>query len=453
MGTLNRALRSSPNILKNSIYKIIPFGHRYGKNFKKKLEELIENESLPLSDLKIIQKVNLTLTLIDAFYFVPYYKKIFNDISVRSDDINNDPFNVLEKMPYLTKDIIKRNFNDLQTIKKEEKFTTIHTSGSTGSPMKINIPKSLFEIEAAYQERSWRSHGPSLFFNKSVWIKRWIPSPGEPIYNEDKERRWLMLSPYHISQETIEQYVDLINGYKAPCLVGYPSSIYILALNMKKKNLKFKNIKSIHVASESILPEWREKTLEITGIPMKTHYGMMEKSSFFHQCSNTDFYHENLEYGFTDILDNGEVVITGFINKVQPFIKYKIGDIAIKNEGNQKCLCGSNLPLTVKDFIGRSDDILESPDGRMFPPVNFYTFFHKINGVEFFRVSQVEKDYVLVEIVASSDTKKIENMVRKELDKRFLDSFKYEINFVDEIIRSTDSGKIHCVRNLTRRQI
>jgi len=254
----------------------------------------------------------------------------------------------------------------------------------------------------------------------------------------------MYLSAYHLSKDNIEDYVSMINSYNSELLVAYPSSIYILALLMENNNLKLKNIKYIHTASEKMLPQWSNKVEEVLGIKPKSHYGMMEKVSMFFQCDHSDMYHESLEYGVTEIVDN-YVVGTGFLNYTMPFIRYKTNDVATKNTKNKKCKCGRGLPLSVKDFDGRSDDILITKDGRYIPAVNFYTMMYKLNNIDMFQIIQRKRNKIDVNIKVKEKFNQ-EKKLKKELENR-LGSIKLNINYVDNIERDKNTQKIRCIVN------
>lgn len=457
MGTLNRLIRKTHGPLKSFIYKRVPFGYRYGPTFRRTLREVTDRDTWSLIDLFTYQREQLSLILQDA-YTAPFYRRIFDTIKVGLTDIKLYPSRVLEMMPVLTRQDVRENGRDLITSYGHSlppsRVDVLHTSGSTGQALMFCCGKELYEKEAAFQERAWLSHGPSLYFGRSVWIKRWIPSAGEPLFYEDKERQWLCCSPYHISLGTIAQYVNAINAYKAPCLVGYPSSIYILALALREANLRLPHIRSIHVASEMALPQWKETVFEIMGVPMKTHYGMMEKSAFFHQCRSTNEYHESVDYGMTEITSNNRVLITGFLNRAQPFIKYQIGDMATRTRVRVDCPCGSKLPITVSSFDGRSDDILVAPDGRRLPPVNFYTMFYRIYGVRFFQIRQPSSSTLLVSVVPEDDARleALRIQILASLRDRWGTEGNIELNFVSNIDRDFTSGKFRCIRYEVKEQ-
>ena len=209
-------------------------------------------------------------------------------------------------------------------------------------------------------------------------------------------------------------------------------------------------VKAIHVASEKILPEWKDKIESIIGIKVKAHYGQMEKVSFFYQTESSDNYTEALEYGVTEFehdKDTGEhtVIGTGFLNYAMPFIRYRLNDTATLLDSSKQT---SGLPQSVSDFNGRCDDILTSMDGSEIPGVNFYTMMYKIKGVKMFQIRQVKPDLVYADIVPDSGffSTETEGQVEKGLKQR-LGNINIMIRLKDEIDRNEKTGKIRCILN------
>tara|TARA_B100000579_G_C22822620_1_gene851460 strand:- start:681 stop:1994 length:1314 start_codon:yes stop_codon:yes gene_type:complete len=431
------------HFFKKLYYDIVPFHRRYGKEFKKTLDIIEETQWYSLKELKQYQLNQLNKLLNHSYETVPYYTKVFKDLNLTPDDINSTKD--LSKLPILTKDIIRNNWDDLQSTKSyTEKVYNFSTSGSTGNPLTFLGNDDVYKREAAFILRAYRSHGANLYDTKSIWLRRYVPGKNEPLYKYDDELKRMYLSAYHLSKDNIEDYVSMINSYNSELLVAYPSSIYILALLMENNNLKLKNIKYIHTASEKMLPQWSNKVEEVLGIKPKSHYGMMEKVSMFFQCDHSDMYHESLEYGVTEIVDN-YVVGTGFLNYTMPFIRYKTNDVATKNTKNKKCKCGRGLPLSVKDFDGRSDDILITKDGRYIPAVNFYTMMYKLNNIDMFQIIQRKRNKIDVNIKVKEKFNQ-EKKLKKELENR-LGSIKLNINYVDNIERDKNTQKIRCIVN------
>jgi len=449
MSTVSKLIKSTPGILRKNIYFLIPFKYRYNKIYRKTLKVINKSQWWNSDKLLEYQLDQLKMLCYHAYENVPYYRKIFDDLDLHPTEFNS--IEDLKYLPILTKDIIKENYDLLIAKNINDYPISFSTSGSTGTPFQFEGVDSMYKKEAAFITRSYNSHGSKLYTEKSIWIRRYQPEKNQPIQRYDYELNRMYLSPFHITKDNAQKYVDLINNYGAKQLNGYPSSIYILARILDETGLQLNNIKKIHCASEKMLNEWDVYIKKVMGITPKNHYGMVEKVAHHNQCEKTNYYHDNLEYGVTEFiseegLDN-IVVGTSFLNYRMPFIRYKMNDTALINEGNKQCECGRGLPLRVKDFLGRSDDLLISEKGALVPSPNFYTMMYKIPGVDMFKIIQ-EIDTSINIIVTKFENfdKNSEKMIISGMKER-LGDLKIKLEVVPEIKRSKKTGKIRCIIN------
>jgi len=450
MGSVSRLSKKLPTALQKAYYAAVPLSIRYGAEYRKVYNFINRSQWWSAQELQAYQLVQLGALLEHAYTNVPYYRRVFDERNLKPKDIQS--LSDLAQLPILTRDIVRANFDDLIARNyPRSALKKFSTSGSTGNPLIFLGEDRLYKTEAAFITRAFNAHGARLYDEPTIWLRRYVPESGAPIFKHDYELRRLYLSAYHLSLSRIKEYVDLINGYNARVLVGYPSSLYILALLLEESGLHLKHIHVAHAASEKVLREWKEKAESVLGIPVKTHYGMMEKVCLFFQCDCSDAYHESLEYGITEFVNEengvGQVVGTGFLNYAMPFIRYQMNDCARINHNGTKCTCGRGLPLAVEDFEGRADDILVTLDGRYIPGVNFYTMMYKIPGIKMFRIVQYAPNLVEVKIVPSAlfDTASMELLKRGLVDR--LGSIELEIKLVDEIERSVKTGKVRCIEN------
>lgn len=439
MATAKRFLNKAPNFVKRAYYSIVPFGDRYGKEYVKTQKFLQQTLDWSPDKLKNYQFNELQKLMANVYDNVPYYHRLMVDYNVKR--IINDPSD-LSKLPILTKQLVKDNWDDLINKKYNGKPITFKTSGSTGEKFQFLGDDNLYKREAAFVDRAFRLHCSQLYDTKTVWVRRYAPKSGDPISYTDYELERTYMSPFNVSADTIKDYVKEINRTKAKTLVTYPSLANFMATLMKDQNLSFDYIQDIHCASEMVLPEWRKNVEESLGVKLYAHYGMMEKVSFFCNTLNDDRYAESLEYGYTEIVD-GEVIGTGFLNDVMPLIRYSPGDKAIVEETENNFL---SLPITVKDFIGRSTDMIQTEDGRKLAGVNFYTMMYKIPGVEMFQIIQKSLSNIEVQFIPSSkyskqtDSQIIEGMIDR------VGMCNLTIKPVKELER-TQSGKFKTIKS------
>ena len=126
-----------------------------------------------------------------------------------------------------------------------------------------------------------------------------------------------------------------------------------------------------------------------------------------------------------------------------PLIRYSPGDKAIVDTTGDNFL---SLPITVKDFIGRSTDMIETPDGRKLAGVNFYTMMYKIPGVEMFQIIQKSLNCIEVQYIKSS---KFNNQTKQQIQEGMIDrvgNCNLIIKPVEKLKRSK-SGKFKTIKN------
>ena len=444
MGVVNNAIKKQPLFVKKIFYNIIPFKYRYGKDFGITYNQIINNLSLPTEKLREKQFQQLRNILIHCNENVKYYNKMFFDYGFNPHTIQD--FKDIEKLPYLTKDLIKENYQDLIADNyRTKKLHTLKTSGSTGKKLEFLANDEVFKKEAAFVLRAYETHGATLYDEPSIWLRRYVPDADASLWNYDFELKRLYMSAYHLNHDTLKEYINEIHKRKYHTLVGYPSSIYALACLLEESQTTI-DIKAIHVASEMMLPQWREKINKVFGIKVKSHYGQMEKVSLFIQDNEDEYYRDCLDYSYTEFVEeNGQNVVvgTGFINYAMPFIRYKTNDTVEL----RKCEVQNGLPKNIQQVNGRCDDILISTNGSRLPGVNFYTMMYKIDGVKMFQIIQKSRDSIVFKLVKNEQfSDNTIHLIENGLKNR-IGNVNISFDFVEEIERSRTTGKVRCIFN------
>ena len=439
MGIIKTIVQKQPKLIKNLYYNIVPFRYRYDKLFGETYDFLKNVDTWGFDRTKEYQFIELKNLLIYCYNHVPFYKKLFSEYEFNP---KIQSFEDMNKLPYLTKDIIQNNFNELISTNYFGKKILFKTSGSTGKRLEFYGENSMYKKEAAYILHSFESHNAELYNNWSIWIRSHSPKDDSDLIVKDYELKRIYMSPFHLNDVTIYNYVNIINNSKSTTIVTYPSTAYWLSCLLEKHNLKLYNIKSIHGASEQCLDIWGKKIKDIFGFGLKMHYGQVEKVSFLYQSSISDFYHESLTYSYTEYDDDNIIVGTSFMNRVMPLIRYKTNDVVTLLKTQDKSL---SSPIMVEKIDGRVDDMIISENGTKIPSVNFYTVMSKCDEVKMFQLhQQIDKSLILKLVVSNNFNNKIKDNILLEIKKRVGD-LSLQFKIVDEIIRDNNTGKFRCV--------
>jgi phenylacetate-CoA ligase len=176
-------------------------------------------------------------------------------------------------------------------------------------------------------------------------------------------------------------YVRKLREFKPKFLLGYPSSVEVLARFILENGLKANEsgeIQAIVTASETIHAHQRNMITSAFNAPVFDMYGNTEQAARFGECAAHQGHHDYAEYGITEIIEPdsvgvGEVVATSFVNYAMPLLRYRIGDRARRVK--QPCSCGRGLPLLDR-LEGRVQDFAVLKDGTRLPIVAFFFSVH-----------------------------------------------------------------------------
>jgi len=439
MGIINRVIKKQPKFIKKIYYDLVPFKHRYGKTFSDTCDFLNEVDNWSYDRSKEYQFDQLKQILKHSNDNVPYYGKLFAKYGFNP---KIQSFDDVKKLPLLTKDIIYDNFGDFISKNYNGNKILFKTSGSTGSRLKFYGEDSMYKKEAAYILHSFKSHGGDLYDKWTIWIRRHSPKDMNDLVVKDYELKRIYISPFHLNDNTILYYVDLINQSKSTTIVTYPSTAFWLSCLLEKHNVRLPYIKSIHGASEKCLDIWGDKIKQVFGFNLKMHYGQVEKVSFMYQSNDSESYHNDLTYSFTEFDNSNTIIGTSFMNYVMPFIRYKTNDVVTLNENVEYNI---SRPLVVSKIDGRVDDMVVSESNSRIPSVNFYTVMSKREEISMFQLYQKSDKSLYFKIVIKDNfNDSVLDELRTEIVKR-VGNLPLQFEIVDEIPRDQNTGKIRCV--------
>ena len=401
------------------------------KEFCKLYESLGNREGYSLERIKEFQLTGLKNILLHSYQNVPYYSDLFNKIQFNPEEIKS--FDDIKIIPYLTKDIIRENFNKLISVKKVKGgcYTT-NTSGSTGEPLKMLLDYESFFKENAfiyyYRKKLGYQFGDKLVtfrgvnFGEKYW--RFNPINNETIF-----------SPFKLSKKTLEIYLKKINAIKPSYFNGYFSSIYFFAklLSESNQSLSFR-LKGIFLSSENINEAERLFVEDFFKVKTLTFYGHTERCVIAQEFAHNEYSFDPY-YGYTEQIktkDNSyEIVGTGFLNETMPLIRYKTDDICLDTNKDTVTIAGRR---NINDYlIGINDEKISNSSlhflGDILGAVSKYQFIQEKKG-DAVLLLVPDKNFIMSELA----------LIRKEIDKKMRGIINFEIK-LDEKVVLTSRGK------------
>ena len=308
-----------------------------------------------------LDKLREILTL--AYKKTTYYHQVFDSIGFSPQDFQT--LDDMNKLPIIDKQVIIDNLSDMCT--KSVTSGNIDygsTGGTSGTPLHFYINANRSATEYAYLTTSWQRAGFKLGEPMAVLRGQTVEPDRNGLRHEyDPILRHHYYSNFHMSDENMARYLEHIATI-GPCILhAYPSSAQTLAKYIIGNAQQYPiNIKGILLESENVYPD--QVSIIEKAFKSKTFscYGHSEKLVMACQCEHTDNYHVWPTYGYFELLDDdgvpittpgkrGEIVGTGFINTVVPFIRYRTGDYA-KYVADHCHACGRQHTI-ISDLKGR----------------------------------------------------------------------------------------------------
>jgi phenylacetate-CoA ligase len=213
-------------------------------------------------------------------------------------------------------------------------------------------------------------------------------------------------------------------------------------------------VRGIIAESEIVYPEQRRLIEDTFGCRLFSCYGHTEKLVAAAACERSANYHVWPTYGFFELLDDrgqlvatrgqrGEIVGTGFINDVVPFIRYRTGDRATyEGEG---CLECGRAHTIIREIRGHNiQEVLVTRDGTRitWTALNVHddTFDHVLQ----FQFYQDEPGRAVLRVVpAAGFSGKDRRRIERTLGLKFDGRLDFMIEVVDSVSLSSRGKAIY----------
>lgn len=443
---MNKIFLQSPYFVRTiliNIYGFVLYRRRFSGSFYKWLSIYKQNLKKTPQEIQEEQLKLLKEQLIYNFENIPYYKKVF-------DEVNFNPYEIksiieIKKIPFLTKEIIRKEFDNLYNKKIPSKKYILHTtSGSTGEKLKFLLPKELYyKKNTAFMYRFYDFYGIQPM-DRRVTIGGRIFTKRPPFWIYNRFENQLLLSAHHLNSNTVDLYLNKIEKFNPVFIQGHPSAILIIARHIIEKKYVLKaKIKAIFTTGETLLKEDKLLIQEAFHSTVAQQYGSGECCFSAQETKNDDGYSINYEHGFIELIDSEsenlkEVVVTSLQNDVMPFVRYKIGDFVVPTYHHYSQ--EYNLPILFNEVIGRVDDVLYDENGNSILPVTLRMnikplLFHNTN------YQLIQTAPTTFELRLIDNDKKIKISDFEKLLKRLLgNSISINVNYVNSL--TSLGGKI-----------
>lgn len=413
-----------------------------GRRHMRMLDELIAHESLDAQELDELQFGLLRKLLEHCYESVPYYRRRFDEIDAKPDDIKS--LDDYAKFPVLTKEMLKDNMDSLvATNFNRSRLVPGHTGGSTGTPIRFYQDKECGEWGSAAFLRNlmWTGH---RLGERQVWL--WGVPTSEKTSMEARlkyffTRRWA-LEVGDLSEKTMAQWTEAIARIGPRMLYGYPSAVSALAGYLEASSRRIDGISQVVVSSEVLLPENRALIERAFRARVFDQYGSREVFSIASECRSGSK-HMNSDLNVVEFASetqesaaagSKDLVLTPLFAYGMPLLRYANGDFGAPLHG--RCDCGMALPR-MDAVVGRTLDSLLLSDGSVIHGHLFLRQIHGIPGIRRFQLCQTVPGTVELRVVRDEgydeDSQRRLLALERTIERENRVRMKITLCFVDEI--------------------
>lgn len=400
--------------------------------FIAQMDELHDRDIRTDEEIKERQFQKLKETLLHAYRHTSYYRQLFDKVGFRPDRFAS--FEDIKKIPLLTKDQIRENFDGLRADDRNDHYVG-ETGGSTGQPLKVLLGRDSIYREKAFIYHFWEKFGydrdkSRIATFRGVDLKGKL-SKVNPLYNE------VLLNPFILSDANVQRYVERIEQFGADLLHGYPSALSDLCRLMDKHHIRLSRpLKAVFLISEACSDQQRRLIEGVLGCRAVSFYGHTERAVFAEECSRDGNYRFDPYYGHTEIVEheNGNIVCTGFINPQFPLIRYAVDDRAVKDADGTYKITGHH---TAAALLGKNGEHITQTalnfHDATFSKTTGYQFYQEIPGYVQCRVQAAEK-------LGITDL----NDIKRGLSRKCGDCIEWDVVQVDHF-ELTKRGKLKTI--------
>ena len=367
---------SLPRVLRAGLGRplsLLPARALFGGRFAEQLKFVDNAQWWSADEANAYQLRQLRRICQVAYARSPYYRRIFEEMDFEPPDLKTT--GDLRHLPTIDRNVLRDHLEEMRTTPATARNVDfVSTAGTGGEPLHFYIGADRSAIEYAHLVNGWRRVGYDLSAPMAVFRGRIVRADRHGLFHDyDPVLRCHLYSSFHMTDHDMRKYVRHIRGIGDCFLHVYPSTVATLARFMRRDGQDpLTNVRGIIAESETVYPDQRRMVEDVFACKYLPCYGQSEKVVAAAGCEHSPDYHIWPTYGYFELLDEhgrrvtepgrrGEVVGTGFINKVVPFIRYRTGDFATYVADRCKA-CGREHTIIADIHGHRTQEMLVAAD-------------------------------------------------------------------------------------------
>ena len=359
----------------------------------------------------------------------------------------------LARVPILTKQDVRRHYEEMIDRRFLAASVVAHTSGTSGQPTEFRLNAYYVAFDYACMFRHWALSG-YRFRSRIAALRSYVPPrPRAPLWKYNRWQNALFMSAYNLKASNAEDYIEEIIRFRPQYIRAYPSSINVLAEFAYPFREQLRFVRGIFTASETLLESERANIERTFGKVVYDWYGMTEPAVVITERADHNGMEVNWEYGYPEFQEAPELsgqqrhlIATSLHNPVMPFIRYQTGDIVSLGPSDP----GGVYPR-IQSIQGRKDECFITPDGRRLPSLNFYSLLQSYRDILRFQFVQIANDEVHLRLLLRAGGEDFEALLKKlrvEVGQRLGPEMKLRVEITDVFVTSPDGKTPPFIRRI-----
>lgn len=280
------------------------------------------------------------------------------------------------------------------------RLDVVHTSGSTGSPLRVYRGRREIDAHRAAGLRILLEHG-FRWTDRTLEVRVALG----PTFAAQRlglaPKRWVsILDPPDAQLRALVEY-------RPQVLSASASTLHELARAALAAGVRPGSLRLVFSDAEPLVPATCDLVTRAFGTAPIDRYGLVELSDFAWHCERRDGLHVSADTHLVEILGedgqpvpsgvSGRIVCTDLIARTMPMLRYETGDRGALID--DPCPCGRTFPRLV-GLAGRAADVVRLPDGRQLHWPWFHETFARIEDLDRYQVIQDTADHLRVRVAA-----------------------------------------------------
>ncbi len=325
--------------------------------------------------LRALQSARLIKMVKNAYENIPFYKKKFDEIGLKPEDIHS--IDDITKLPFTVKTDLRDNYPfGLFACKKDELVRIHASSGTTGKPTVVGYTKADIDVWADGAARAICAAGGTKNDTIHVSYGYGLFTGGLGLHYGAE---YMGATALPASSGNTQRQIQMLQDFGSDILCCTPSYAMFIGETIRDMGIDPKTLKvrAGIFGAEPWTDEMRKQIEELLDIKAYDIYGLSEIAGpgVAYNCECQNGLHICEDYFYPEIIDPdtgevlpdgqyGELVFTCIGKEALPLVRYRTRDICALTR--EQCACGRTT-VRMEKPKGRSDDMLIIRGINVFP--------------------------------------------------------------------------------------